>query len=243
MSFLSGGLVFKRSVDVALAGLLLAFALPLLILAAIVVKLDSAGPILFRQVRMGRGFRRFQLLKLRTMNLCGDGEAYTLGADPRITRAGRWLRYFKVDELPQLWNVLRGEMSLVGPRPVIPALTVEFNLAYTRLLTVRPGLTDPASIKYCREAEMLASVPQPLHTFKTTITPDKIRISLEYLQRANVWSDLAVMVRTAYTLIPFEWRVWNRSGKDQVSQVSAPLVFPSARRRKRGENEVLSAGL
>lgn len=179
---------------------MLTAALPLLVLAGIVIKLESEGPALFRQDRMGRGFRRFKLLKLRTMSLSGDGPAYTLGADPRITRSGRWLRKLKIDELPQLWNVLRGEMSLVGPRPVIPELTMEFFIDYTRLLEVRPGLTDPASLKYCRETELLAAVPDPMHYFKTVVTPDKLRISLAYLKGANAWTDLAILARTGLAL-------------------------------------------
>ncbi len=200
--------MLKRSVDIVLAGLLLAVTLPLLVIAAIVIKLDSAGPVFFHQARMGRGFRRFQLLKLRTMQFCGEGSAYTLGADSRITRAGRWLRWLKFDELPQLWNVLRGEMSIVGPRPVIPELTMEFRWEYERLLKVRPGLTDPAAIKYCREAEFLAGIPEPLRYFKNVVTPDKLRISLNYLARADLVSDFGVMVKTAVALYPANW--WPR---------------------------------
>jgi lipopolysaccharide/colanic/teichoic acid biosynthesis glycosyltransferase len=111
------------------------------------------------------------------------------------------LRWFKIDELPQLWNILCGDMSLVGPRPVVPELTKEFKLAYMQLLEVRPGLTDPASLKYCREAEMLALVADPLVYFKTVITPDKLRISQAYLQRANTRSDVVVMAATAWALL------------------------------------------
>jgi lipopolysaccharide/colanic/teichoic acid biosynthesis glycosyltransferase len=197
--------VLKRSVDVALACFLLIVSLPILAMAAITIKLDSEGPVFFLQPRMGRRFSRFALFKLRTMRVCMDGSAFTLGEDPRITRCGRWLRRFKVDELPQLWNVLRGEMSLVGPRPVIPELTAEFRQAYERLLTVRPGLTDPATVKYCREVELLALVPDPLEYFKTVVTPDKLRISAAYLERATAWSDLGVMAGTAWALMPPRW--------------------------------------
>jgi len=186
--------------DVISAAILLALSLPVLAVSALVIKLDSDGPVLFRQVRMGRRFRTFQLFKLRTMNLWGEGPAYTLGADPRITRAGRWLRRYKLDELPQLWNVLRGDMSLVGPRPVIPELALEFASAYEVLLTVRPGLTDPASLKYRSEAEILEAAPDAMHYFKTVVTPDKIRISKDYLKRANAWSDFVIVIRTAVAL-------------------------------------------
>jgi lipopolysaccharide/colanic/teichoic acid biosynthesis glycosyltransferase len=192
--------MLKRSVDFTLAGLLLVIALPLLAVAAIIVKWDSEGEVIFRQVRMGRRFRSFHLLKLRTMRASLDGPAYTLGADPRITRAGRWLRRFKLDELPQLWNVLCGDMSLVGPRPVIPELTEEFKRAYARLLEVRPGLTDPATVKYCREEEILALVAEPMDYFKRVVTPDKLRISQEYIERASLLSDLGVMLQTVLAL-------------------------------------------
>jgi len=157
--------------------------------------------VIFHQDRMGRGFKRFRLYKLRTMNLHGAGAAYTLGADPRITSVGRWLRRYKIDELPQLWNVLRGDMSMVGPRPVVPGLATEFDRAYAKLLAVRPGLTDPASIKYCNETEILESVLDAERHFKTVITPDKIRISLAYLERDNPWTDLSVVIRTALVLV------------------------------------------
>jgi lipopolysaccharide/colanic/teichoic acid biosynthesis glycosyltransferase len=211
-------LVFKRGVDIVFAGLLLTVTFPLLAFAAILVKLDSKGPAIFRQVRMGRGFKGFTLFKLRTMRTSGDGSAFTLGDDPRITRIGHWLRRFKIDELPQLWNVLRGDMSLVGPRPVIPELTEEFERVYRGLLAVRPGLTDPATFKYCRETEILALVPDPLMYFKTVLTPDKIRISNAYLQRANVWRDLGVMARTVIALFELLWL------PESNEPVSAPSV-------------------
>jgi lipopolysaccharide/colanic/teichoic acid biosynthesis glycosyltransferase len=192
--------VFKRVIDVISAFLLLTLSLPLLAIAAILIKLDSDGPVFFLQVRMGRRFRRFQLYKLRTMNLGGDGPAYTLGADPRITRPGRWLRRFKVDELPQLWNVLRGDMSMVGPRPVIPELAFEFDRDYELLLAVRPGLTDPASLKYCCETEILQAAPDAYGYFKTVVTPDKIRISQAYLEHANLWTDLVIAIQTVLAL-------------------------------------------
>ncbi len=192
--------MFKRSIDIVLSALMLIAALPVLAVAVLAIRIETEGPALFRQDRMGRGFRRFKLLKLRTMNLAGDGPAYTLGADPRITRSGRWLRKLKIDELPQLWNVLRGDMSLVGPRPVIPELAAEFMIAYTKLLEVRPGLTDPASLKYCRETEILSMAPDPMRYFKTVVTPDKLRISQAYLQRSNSWTDLMVMARTGLAI-------------------------------------------
>jgi len=224
-AFYLEGLVLKRSMDISLAALLLIAALAVLGIAAIVIKVDSEGPVFFRQARMGQRFRRFKLLKLRTMRIYGDGPAYTLGEDARITRAGRWLRWPKLDELPQLWNVLRGEMSLVGPRPVTPELTMEFKQAYEQLLKVRPGLTDPATLKYCREDEFLALVSDPLQYFKTVLTPDKLRISQAYLECATAWSDVGVMMGTALALFPSRWRPRFRQARLSVPGEAPTLLF------------------
>jgi lipopolysaccharide/colanic/teichoic acid biosynthesis glycosyltransferase len=189
--------VVKRLVDIFVSAAFLAVALPVLALAALAILVTSPGPVLFRQVRMGRGFETFEILKLRTMAHAAAGLPYTLGPDPRITSVGKWLRRTKIDELPQLWNVLRGEMSLVGPRPVLEELTYEFREGYTLLLRARPGLTDPASLKYCQETKLLACAPDPMCFFKTVVTPDKIRISLEYMSRANLWTDSVTLAMTA----------------------------------------------
>jgi lipopolysaccharide/colanic/teichoic acid biosynthesis glycosyltransferase len=225
--------MFKRSVDILLAGSLLAIVFPFLLLAAIVIKLDSEGPVLFRQVRVGRRFRNFELLKLRTMVSCDGGPAYTFGADPRITRPGQWLRRYKFDELPQLWNVLRGDMSLVGPRPVVTELTREFKQDYELLLAVRPGLTDPATLKYCHESEILAQVPDPLRYFKTVVTPDKLRISKAYLQHANLWSDMGVMAGTVLALLAFLGQSWlSQAAGLRPGKAPAPLSLKAVRRKK-----------
>lgn len=217
--------MLKRGLDIALASLLLLVSLPLLVVAAIAIKLDSEGPVFFYQARMGRGFRCFSLVKLRTMHIAVDGPLYTVAEDPRITRVGHWLRWFKMDELPQLWNVLRGQMSLVGPRPVVPELALEFGPAYERLLEVRPGLTDPATLKYCREDELLALLPDPLHYFKSVLMPDKVRLSAAYLERANVWKDLGLLAGTALALFPSNF--WPRLIQERLAQpVQAPeLLF------------------
>src|SRR4051812_30194380 len=137
----------KRGLDVGVSLLGLILASPLLLAAAIAVKLDSRGPLLFRQQRMGRNFRPFLIYKFRTVGVdAGRQGQLTAGADPRVTRVGRWLRQSKLDELPQLFNVLRGDMSLVGPRPEVPKYVELFRDEYRVVLSVRPGLTDPASI-------------------------------------------------------------------------------------------------
>ena len=193
--------MLKRAIDITCACAALIVLFPLFMLLGVLIRLDSKGPVLFRQARMGRKFRTFQILKLRTMRNGEQGTAITLGSDPRITRLGVWLRRWKLDEFPQLWNVLRGDMSLVGPRPVIPELAREFPAEYTHLLRVRPGLTDPASVQYCHEIEMLSLVPDPLKYFKTVLTPDKLRISRNYLQTASIMSDFGVIVKTVVALM------------------------------------------
>jgi lipopolysaccharide/colanic/teichoic acid biosynthesis glycosyltransferase len=189
--------VIKRFVDLSIASFLLLLAMPMLLLAALAVVLTSPGPVLFRQTRMGRDYQPFEILKLRTMRHGVEGMAYTLGRDPRITPIGALLRRTKLDELPQLWNVIRGEMSLVGPRPVLPELTYEFREFYIYLLRTRPGLTDPASLKYSQENRLLGQVQDAMGFFKNVVTPDKIRMSLEYMDRATVWTDLKMMAMTA----------------------------------------------
>ena len=208
----------KRGVDVVLSALFLCLSLPILALSALIIRLSSPGPVLFRQERMGRGFRPFKILKLRTMAYADAGLAYTLGPDPRITPFGKLLRRTKIDELPQLWNVLRGEMSLVGPRPVVPELTTEFHVHYVLLLRGRPGLTDPASLKYSQEARLLATSGDPMHFFKTVVTPDKIEISLEYMENANLWTDLVTLAMTGLICcLPSISRAYGRLPRPVVS--------------------------
>jgi lipopolysaccharide/colanic/teichoic acid biosynthesis glycosyltransferase len=191
-----GGIMVKRGVDIFVSALLLCLTSPILLLSVLIIRISSPGPVFFRQVRMGRKFEPFEVIKLRTMAHALPGLAYTLGPDPRITPFGRWLRRTKIDELPQLWNVLRGQMSMVGPRPVLPELTSEFRFHYKLLLRERPGITDPASLKYCQETRLLALAHEPMRFFKNVVTPDKIEISLEYMDSANLWTDAVTLFMT-----------------------------------------------
>lgn len=186
-----------RAVDVALslAGLLL--ATPILILAGLGVALSSKGSVLFRQERVGRGGSRFRVLKLRTMRLGAEGPSVTAGDDRRITSFGRLLRRMKVDELPQLWNVLAGDMALVGPRPEIPAYADVTDATWRRVLEVRPGITDPVSLRLRFEEEVLASVPGDRARFyREVLVPFKTRKYLEYQSIRSPWSDLRVLSLT-----------------------------------------------
>jgi lipopolysaccharide/colanic/teichoic acid biosynthesis glycosyltransferase len=186
----------RRLLDVTVAGTLLLVLAPLLGVLALLVQATSRGPALFRQIRIGRHGRPFVLLKLRTMRADAPGPVITAGGDPRITRFGAWLRRTKLDELPQLWNVLRGDMSLVGPRPEVPDYVALYTAAQRAALLVRPGLTDPASLAWADEAATLATFAEPHRAYADVVLPRKLALSLAYLERRTVWSDLAVVMRT-----------------------------------------------
>jgi lipopolysaccharide/colanic/teichoic acid biosynthesis glycosyltransferase len=194
--------MLKRALDILLAGLGSLLLSPVLIAVAVLVRLTSSGPILFRQERIGRGFRPFRILKFRTMvaDAANRGGPITIGDDPRITRVGRFLRRTKLDELPQLFNVLKGDMSLVGPRPEAPCYVEMFRQDYETILQVRPGVTDLASIKYRQEAELLAQADDPEKEYVSRVLPEKMRLAKEYVESSSVWLDLRIIMRTLLTL-------------------------------------------
>jgi lipopolysaccharide/colanic/teichoic acid biosynthesis glycosyltransferase len=204
----------RRLLDVAVAGVLLLALSPLLAVLVVLVRATSPGPALFRQTRIGRDGRPFVLLKLRTMHAdaASTGPAITAGTDPRITPLGARLRRAKLDELPQLWNVLRGDMSLVGPRPEVPHYVARYTAAQRAVLRARPGLTDPASLAWADEAATLATFADPQRAYADAVLPQKLAASLAYLERRTVWSDLAVVTRTAAHVaraaLPARLREW-----------------------------------
>jgi lipopolysaccharide/colanic/teichoic acid biosynthesis glycosyltransferase len=196
--------VLKRCFDVVASALGLILLSPLLLAAAAAVRCSSPGPALFRQERMGRSFRPFQILKLRTMLVDAPrlGGSLTLGDDDsRITRVGRLLRRWKIDELPQLINVLRGEMSLVGPRPEVPKYANLFHDDYAEILAVRPGLTDEASLKYRNEAAQLSAAADPEAEYVSRILPDKIALAKAYRREASFCGDLLILGRTMLAVV------------------------------------------
>jgi len=192
----------KRAFDilVSVAGLIV--LLPLLLLVATAIKLDSSGPVFFRQWRVGRKFRRFGIYKFRTMidDAFDRGLPITVGRDSRITRVGKILRKTKIDELPQLLNVLKGDMSLVGPRPEVPRYVELFRPDYEHILKVRPGLTDLASLKYSDEASILGQSANPERDYVARLLPDKIRLAKEYIQRSSLLFDVKLIVETIIKL-------------------------------------------
>ena len=188
----------KRLFDIVVAIGALVFLLPVFLLAAVLIKLDSPGPIFFKQERMGRGFRPFQILKFRTMvhNATARGRSITVGGDPRITRVGWFLRKSKIDELPQLINILGGEMTFVGPRPEVPQYVDMFREDYEEILKIRPGITDLASIKYRDEAALLGQSENPEAEYVTRVLPDKINLGKEYVRRSSFFFDLTLIFKT-----------------------------------------------
>ena len=193
----------RHALDVLVAGVLLVPAAPLLAVLALLVRATSRGPALFVQERVGRDGRTFGLLKLRTMvaDAATRGSALTRPRDPRITPIGAVLRRFKLDELPQLVNVLRGDMSLVGPRPEVPRYVAGYSARERAVLRARPGITDPASLAFADEAAVLARFDDCERAYVETVLPAKLALSLSYLERRTLWSDLGVLARTAIRVV------------------------------------------
>ena len=193
-------MVVKRAFDIALSALGLLLLLPVFLLVALAVRLSGPGPIFFRQVRVGRGGREFKILKFRTMvaDAPAKGGEITVGGDPRITAVGRVLRRYKLDELPQLWNVLVGDMSLVGPRPEVPRYVALYNEEQRKVLSVRPGITDYASLIYFNESEVLARSSDPERTYVQEVMPRKLALNLIYLKRRSFFEDLRIILATVY---------------------------------------------
>ncbi|MGE3979002.1 MAG: sugar transferase, partial [Nitrospira sp.] len=188
----------KRTCDVCMAALGLILTAPLLTLISVLIKLDSQGPVIFRQVRVGQGFRPFAIQKFRTMTVDVPGTCLplTVGQDPRITRIGRILRKFKLDELPQLFNVLVGDMSFVGPRPEVPRYVERSRSEFLEVLTVRPGITDLASLRYIDEAALLAYSSNPEEEYQLNVLPEKLRLAKLYIRHMSLWLDLAIVLQT-----------------------------------------------
>jgi len=194
--------VAKRAFDLLVAGCALALLSPLMLAIALWVRLDSPGPVLFRQQRVGRHGVPFRIRKFRTMVQGAAGLPLTVGADPRITRAGAFLRRHRLDELPQLIDVLQGTMSLVGPRPEVPRYVALYPGALReRALAVRPGLTDPASLSHLDEAARLAAAADPEREYVEHILPAKLQQAVAYAERATLATDIAVLARTALRLL------------------------------------------
>lgn len=195
----------KRVFDLALGIPALVLALPLMGVVAVVVKLTSSGPALFRQKRLGQGGRPFVLLKFRSMIDGGHatGPGVTQKGDSRVSGVGRFLRKWKLDELPQLFNVVRGDMSLVGPRPDLPEYFAEGSPECRAVLKLRPGITGMASVSYRDEEEVLAGIPKSelIHTYVTRVMPVKAALDMQYARKATFFSDIRLLIRTATAVL------------------------------------------
>lgn len=194
----------KRLFDVLGAAAALVVLSPLFVVAGLAIKTGSRGPVFFRQTRVGLGGRNFEILKFRTMHdaIKPEGPQVTAGNDPRITKEGRWLRRWKIDELPQLINVLAGEMSLVGPRPEVPRYAAMWPPDLQPvILSVRPGLTDPATLRFLDEERILARAADPETLYTREMLPAKAAVYAEYVRHRSFGGDLRVLAGTAAKLL------------------------------------------
>lgn len=171
---------------------------PILIIVAIAIKVDSKGPVMFLQKRVGRYGNPFYIYKFRTMVTDAEklGTQITIGKDNRITKVGSFLRKYKIDELPQLFNVLKGDMSLVGPRPEVPRYVELYSEEERRVLEVRPGITDLASLRYKDENDILGKVENPEDYYINVIMKDKLKLNLEYIEKSNLIFDISLILKT-----------------------------------------------
>jgi lipopolysaccharide/colanic/teichoic acid biosynthesis glycosyltransferase len=195
----------KRVFDLLLAGILLSLFSPLMLVVAAIVKLTSKGPVFYRQYRVSENGNQFQLIKFRTMEHEGQprGPNVTSAGDPRITTSGRILRKWKLDELPQLINVLRGEMSFVGPRPDVSEYLAFLNPEQQRVLCLRPGMTGSATLYYRNEEHLLSKIPasQLKHFYCTQLLTEKVRMDLAYAENASFISDITILLQTAKAIL------------------------------------------
>lgn len=195
--------MIKRFFDIFASGCGLLVLSPVLLLVAVWIKLDSKGPVFYRQVRVGRYNKDFRIFKFRSMGVGADkGSLVTIGGrDPRVTRSGYFIRKFKLDELPQLINVLVGDMSLVGPRPEVRHYVDYWTPEQMRVLDVRPGITDPASIKFRNENELMERAENPEDYYIHVIMQEKIRLYLEYVENASFLYDLKLIFKTFKVIV------------------------------------------
>jgi lipopolysaccharide/colanic/teichoic acid biosynthesis glycosyltransferase len=194
--------VGKRCLDAACSAIGIVFLTPLFAFVAMAVKLSSAGPVFFRQVRTGQFEKPFRIFKFRTMRIGepeGPGALLTAAGDCRITRVGAWLRKTKIDELPQLFNVLLGQMSLVGPRPEVPRYTAKFDERQKQMFRAKPGITGPSANAY--EEELMASHPDKEYFYLSTVMPAKLEIDLVYCQNIGLTQDLQLVFSTCSTVL------------------------------------------
>lgn len=196
----------KRFFDLIASFWGIMFFLPLMVIIAVLIKLTSRGAVLYAQKRVGLHEKIFFVYKFRTMVEKADtlGTSVTTDFDPRITPVGRVLRKTKLDELPQLFNVFKGDMSFVGPRPDVPEITAKYTPAMKQIFAVRPGITSVATLHFRHEEEILAKVPDPDKFYDNVVVPLKVELAMEHVRRNSFWFDLSILLQTVWVLTPFE---------------------------------------
>ncbi|MDY3828331.1 MAG: sugar transferase [Clostridium sp.] len=192
---------FKRFFDIIVSLIGIIILGIFLIIISIIIKCTSEGPVFFKQIRVGKSGKEFKIFKFRTMVVNAEslGTQITIGKDKRITKIGHFLRKYKIDELPQLFNVFIGEMSFVGPRPEVPKYVAMYNETQREVLSVRPGITDLASIRYRNENEILGrakNADEAEDMYINEIMPDKLKLNLEYIEKSNVFYDIYIIFKT-----------------------------------------------
>lgn len=196
-------LFIKRSFDIIASFCGLIILSPMLLIVSLAIKLDSKGPVFFKQKRVGKNNKIFEIYKFRTMVTDAEklGKQITVGNDSRITRVGKFIRKFKLDEFPQLINVLKGEMSLVGPRPEVPRYVDLYDEYQSQILFVQPGITDYASIEYRNENEVLGESENPEKTYIEEIMPTKIELNMKYIKNISLFEDIRLIVNTILVIL------------------------------------------
>jgi lipopolysaccharide/colanic/teichoic acid biosynthesis glycosyltransferase len=194
-------------------------------ITALLIYIDSPGSVFYRSTRVGRGGRTFQMLKFRKMRNSARGGPLTMSDDERFTPIGSFLSATKLDELPQLWNVLKGEMRLVGPRPEVPEFVSRYREEYEELLTVLPGITGPAAVEYASESHLLSLQHNPLAFYEESIMPRKIEIDLEYIRTRTLRGDLRILCETM--LVPLSKMTRQMTGDPRVRRLEAGLLLGS----------------
>jgi lipopolysaccharide/colanic/teichoic acid biosynthesis glycosyltransferase len=220
----------KRLLDVTVATVALALLSPLLLMVGLAVVLDSRGPVFYLGQRIGQWGKPFRMVKFRTMCMNADrmGSAVTAGCDPRVTRVGRVLRQWKLDEMPQLVNVLRGEMSLVGPRPESPCYVEHYTAEQRRVLDVRPGITGATQIAYRHEEKLLQNCADLETEYITRIMPQKLAMDLQYIAECSTWLDIRLLARTFLVIFEDDQAEYARPAQEPL-----PATMPAADGRGR----------
>ena len=190
--------IIKRGLDFFFSLIFLIILMPFFIIIALLIIIDDGFPIMYRQTRVGKNGNLFKILKFRTMKRNADalGKLTISDKDPRITKIGYVLRKYKIDELPQLWNILKGEMSFIGPRPEVPEYVALYNTEQRDVLNVRPGLSDYASLDYINENEILSKYSTPEEAYTNIVMPQKLQLSLKYIDDMSLKTDMSIAIKT-----------------------------------------------